>query len=191
MQWPALFRFREFAPIEKVYYDIESSTIKGLRFPAVYGPAEDYILPHEKLVQERYEFMYERMDKNSKLIAIAFVNSAYYMSMYTDHVEGCDLEGGDVVSVIGYYDYLSLVTKPMICVGFERTFCPAIGPLITPGRIFYDKQIDKIYYKGYWVSFKEGTPVEFKSKALYKEMIQQKNVNGVVYIGNDRHIYLR
>lgn len=189
--WPALFRFKEYAPIEKVYYDCETHAIKNLRFPPVYAPVPEYILRHEQLLPERYEFMFERMSKHSRLIAVAFVNSAYYMLMYSDHVEGCDLEGEDVVAVAGYYDYSSMQDKPYLPVGFEKTYCPAVGSLITPGRIFYDPATDMIYYKGAWQKFIGGTPSEFKSKKLYKELILTKNKDGVVFTDTGANIYLK
>lgn len=191
MFWPAIFRFKEFAPIEKVYYDTDKCAIKSFKFPHVYTPVADYILKHEQLLSERYEFMYERMAKHSKLMAAAFVNSAYYMLMYADHVEGCDLDGGDIITSPGYYDYSSIQNKNYIPVGFERTYCPAIGALITPSRIYYDPEIDKIYYKGEWLQFDKGRPAEYKSKLLYKEMVLKKNINGVVYIDTGEHIYLK
>lgn len=191
MQWPALYRFKEYAPIEKTYYDIEKKEIKGLRFPAVYGPAKDFIVTHEHLLPERYEPMYERFSKHAKLIAVAFVNSMYYMYMYTDRVEGSDVDGEDSEVIPGFYDYSSMQNRTYIPVGFEKTFCPVVSSLITPSRIFYDPEINKIYYKGSWIDFDKGTPAEFKSKSLYKELLLTKSKNGVVYTDSGDHIYLR
>lgn len=176
---PALFRFREEAPIEHVYYDTEKGALKNLKFISPFQPRDMEGLTHEALTVPLWDKLYSRMEKHSALIGVALVNGVHLFCFYPTYVEYIEFDKVDVIP--NRFDYSYMQEQDLIPVGFEKTYCPCIETLITPGRIFYDFDSRKIYYKGEWIISEGYTPDRFTGKSLYKQLLSgQPKKSGVV-----------
>jgi len=166
--------------------------MKGFAFPSIFQPVESLIIADEfTLNEDRLQYMYKEMEKNSHLMGIVLLNSAFYLLFFQNFTEVRDLDGKPLERATNPERYGELYNNPFIVpVGFELTVCPVLNALITPGRIYYDMKRNKIYYKGEWVTPPTSGLKEHAKMDLYFELLKFENSQGILKLENGEYLLL-
>ena len=176
------------APIILAEYDCVSESLMDFKFPSPYIYVDEYVRNFDQIGEDKYAYMYKAMLKHRDLLAVAIATNTYLLELFPNRVIGEAFDGSDVRILESYHDYSSLSKEPIIPVGFERTVCPTIDVLITPGRIFYNQEMEMIFYKNKWSKFPHK-PVKWTGKSLYKTLMRVGG-EGIIYTGTDTPIII-
>jgi len=189
--WPGYWRMFKQGVIEKAFYDCDKKEAKGAyRIPSIYGYSKENTLDDlEQLSQNRVDEIYAYFHKRSDLLGVFLVNSLYYMLVYQHTVE-IRLNGERLESLAYNSPTVNMIPMNWVPVGFERTICETVEALIPPGRIYANPESTVIYYKGKFQRNEAGPLSEMKNISLYKELIRNKNKNGILFSATGEHILL-
>ena len=189
--WPGYWRMFKQSPIEFALYEIEKKTVKGnISFPYIYGPSEDYLVSDlTSIAQERIDTIFDYFQKHPNLLGVFVVNSLYYMLAFNQKIE-IHLDNEKLEAIAYQSDSVDAIPTNWIPVGFERTICPTLEALITPGRIYMSPDCTSLYYKGEVIPNIYDGVLEYKSADLYKDLLRHKNKNGILFSVISGHILL-
>lgn len=189
--WPGYWRMFRQGNIEKAKYDCVTNTVKDVyKVPLIYGYSKENTLDDiDELGQDRLDEIFTYFQKRSDLLGVFLVNSLYYMLVFQNTIE-IRLNGERLESISYSSPTVNAMPKDWIPVGFERTICETVEALIPPGRIYANPDLTVFYYQGKFVKNEFGTLAEMKNISLYKELLKNKNKNGILFLSTGGHILL-
>jgi hypothetical protein len=190
MKFPGLYRRYNEAPIVPAEYDVPSQSLLDLKFPLPYEYVEEYAVDFDHLDDLKLSTMYDAFLKRKEILAVVLINNDYVAMLYPNKVftvHTGDEENEDNITIDSFYDYSTYANEPIVPVGFERTFCKTASALITPGRIFYNPETKKVFYKNKWCALPNGMePKEYKKKDLYKKLVSTPEGKGIICVGEGK-----
>jgi hypothetical protein len=183
VRWPALFRFIDFAPIEKTYYDVSTQSVKGFEFESPYGVMDcriDESESHNSATAVAFIPAYELFARDPSIMGVVLANNENLFFLYPDSV-GFLNDDGFLIRRASRMDFSSVRGKEFIPCGYERTYVDLVEVNIYPGIIFYCPEIDKIYYKGSFHKLDGLKVKESKSMMIYRRLVLT-NKNGAIML---------